>query len=666
MYFFSPVLALLNRARYAHKFMLIFAVFMLPYCGLSISKLADMNNLLEQSRLEMQGLNTIEEYLPLYQQALELAGLHVVSYARNKEDIQSIINEQSQAFVNQAQTLNTQLSDPLFTNMHSPTQDPGLEVNKKKLGTQGLSSQMIAHGRYLHPLTVNLSEIAGATKLSQDSDPQIYRNINLLLTQLVPLYEVLTQTRTYSGYLTAYGYLESTTRPTIVNQLSALELYANKTDAKGNAEAVALMHEAAKQAAEQYKRDIVDVYTKSGFFDLEWQDRWQERYNTALPQIEMLNQAKQLLLEETASLLQARIDENIRTLTLWAITLALVVALLIYLFIGFYLSVRQSIRDLTGATRRMAEGDLLQRVQTDARDELGDLANDFNEMQSRVSILIREVASFSESTRGKAQSVSDIASTSQDSIQRQAHELELIATSMSELVSNVQEVSRNSHVTADKASTAGDKCREGRTQVGHAVSRINQLFSEMDDSINAITSVERESQEIAKAVDLIKSVAEQTNLLALNAAIEAARAGEQGRGFAVVADEVRSLAIRSQQLTGEIDQTIDRLRVQVSNAVKTIRGSHQSAAQSVEQINLTASIFEQITGSMDQIIDHNIQIASAAEQQATVVQGVEQNTLEIKTLSDSNALEAQSTVSISDELASMTRDLHKLIAAFKV
>ncbi|WXL26767.1 methyl-accepting chemotaxis protein [Ectopseudomonas mendocina] len=666
MHFFTPVLALMNRARYAHKFMLIFALFMLPYCGLSISKLADLNAVLEQSRLEMQGLQAIEKYLPVYHHAYELSGLHVVSYARNKDDVSKMLNEHSQTFTQNAKALNEQLHDPIFENLLSPTEDPGLEVDKKKLGTQGLSAQMIAHGRYLYTFSGNISEIAAATKLSQDSDPRIYRNVNLLLTQLMPLYEVMNNTRTFSAYLSAYGYLESTTRPTIVNQLPALELYANRTASKGNPDAINLMTEAAKQAAEAYKRNVVDVYTKSGYFDLEGQERWKTRYDDALPQVDMLNQAKDILLSETSSLLQARINENLRALVFWAVTLGLVVLLLVYLFIGFYLSVRQAIRDITTATRRMAEGDLMQSLRTQARDELGDLANDFNEMQSRVSQLIREVATFSESTRSKAQNVSDISSTSQNSIQQQARELELIATSMSELVSNVQEVSRNSHVTAEKANMAGDKCREGRTQVGHAVQRINQLFSEMDDSIRAITSVELESQEIAKAVDLIKSVAEQTNLLALNAAIEAARAGEQGRGFAVVADEVRSLAIRSHQLTGEIDQTIERLRVQVSDAVKTIRGSHHSAAQSVEQINLTASIFEQITGSMDQIIDHNIQIASAAEQQATVVQGVEQNTLEIKKLSDSNAIEAQSTVNISDELAGMTRDLHKLIAAFKV
>ncbi|MFA7822638.1 methyl-accepting chemotaxis protein [Aeromonas dhakensis] len=665
MFFFKPVLTLMNRARYAHKFLLIFTVFMLPYCWLSISKLADVNDALEQSHHELHGLQTIEQYLPVYRQALEQAGMHVIGYARNKDDAKQEIERRSQALVKSIGALNAWLDGSQFTDMKLAEADPGNALDKK-LSVQGLSSQMIEHMAAVHGLSANMREIAAASKLSQDSNPRIYRNVDLLLNQLLPLYETLNQTRAYASYMTAYGFLESSSRPAIVNQLNTLQRYAEGAEAKGNVEAQQLMREAARSGAEQYKREIIDTYTQSGYFDQNGVEQWLQRYQSYAPQAAELDKASSLLLEETAALLQRRADANLRELGLWAGSLLLVVSVLVYLFIGFYLSVRGAISDLTSATRRMAEGDLRQRVETAARDELGDLAQDFNEMQARMSELIAQVAHFSETTLDKAQSVSDSASTSQRSVERQASELELIATSMSELVSNVQEVSQNSHVTADKANTAGEKCREGRVQVDHAVSRINQLFNEMDDSIGAITSVEKESEEIAKAVDLIKSVAEQTNLLALNAAIEAARAGEQGRGFAVVADEVRSLAIRSHELTGEIDQTIARLRQQVGSAVKTIRGSHQSAAQSVEQITLTASIFEQITGSMDQIIDHNIQIASAAEQQAAVVQGVEQNTLEIKTLSESNAHEAQSTVNVSDEMTGMTRNLHGLIANFKV
>ncbi|WAJ38482.1 methyl-accepting chemotaxis protein [Pseudomonas sp. GOM7] len=665
MFFFNPVLALMNRARYAHKFLLIFTLFMLPYCWLSISKLMDVGQDLDASRNELQGLLTLEHYLPVYRQALEMAGMQVIGYARNKDDAKQLIEQTTQAYQQQRQALDAHLQGGPFADFVLGDGAQGTEPSSK-VSTQGLSSQMIEHSRFIAPLIANMREIAAVSRLSQDSDPRVYRNVDLLLNEWLPLYDVMARTRIYASYMTAYGFLESSTRPTITNQLDTLSRYVDLAQGKGNAEARQLMSEAAKAAAERYKREIVDTYTQSGYFDQKSVEQWQQRYAAYAPQFASLDQASQALLTETRTLLQTRADANQHALMLWSASLALVIALLLYLFVGFYLSVRGAIRDLTSATRRMAEGDLRQPVITAARDELGDLAKDFNDMQTRMQQLIAEVVRFSESTLGKAQSVADSASTSQRSVKRQASELELIATSMSELVSNVQEVSQNSHVTADKANGAGEKCREGRVQVDQAVTRINQLFTEMDNSIAAITSVEKESQEIVKAVDLIKSVAEQTNLLALNAAIEAARAGEQGRGFAVVADEVRSLAIRSHELTGEIDQTIERLRQQVDNAVKTIRNSHQSAAQSVEQVTLTASTFEAITGSMDQIIDHNIQIASAAEQQAAVVQGVEQNTLEIKSLSESNAHEAQSTVHVSGELSGMTRDLHGLLASFRV
>ncbi|WP_447795580.1 MULTISPECIES: methyl-accepting chemotaxis protein [Pseudomonas] len=287
-------------------------------------------------------------------------------------------------------------------------------------------------------------------------------------------------------------------------------------------------------------------------------------------------------------------------------------------------------------------------------------------MRASIRGLIVEVARFSSSTQDKAMDVRQSVGSTQYSMARQNTELELIAVSMSELVSSVQEVNRYSSFTLDKANSAGETCREGSQQARSAVIGIDRLFHEMDHSIQAILAVDQQSREISSAVAMIKSVSEQTNLLALNAAIEAARAGEQGRGFAVVADEVRSLAIRSHALTGDIHRILHRLQSQVSNAVDTIRDSHSSASTAVEEVTRTADIFLRITRSMDQIIGHNIQIASAAEQQSSVVEGVERNTREIKLLSENNATQATSTVRVSDEVVQMTQELHNLLARFKV
>src|SRR5690606_19594666 len=378
MFFFTPVLALMNRARYAHKFLLIFVVFMLPYCWLSLSKLTEVNASLQQARHELAGLHALEQYLPFYRQALELAGLHVIGYARDKDDAKSEIARQSDAFLRQAAALSSWLQSSAFADIPTVDADPGASLDPK-LRTQSLASQMIAHSRHLHDIVASMKEVAARAQLSQDSDPQIHSNVDVLLNQLLPLYEVLTQTRTLDSYMAAYGFLESSSGPTITNQLNALERHAGTSS--DTSEARRLMREAAQSAAERYRRETVETYSKSGYFDQDSMALWHERYLAYAPQIDSLNQASHLLFDDTSGLLQTRIEANGRQLLLWSTFLLVVVGLLVYLFAGFFLSVRGAIRDLTSATRRMAEGDLRQPIATQARDELGDLAEAFNAMQ---------------------------------------------------------------------------------------------------------------------------------------------------------------------------------------------------------------------------------------------------------------------------------------------
>ncbi len=661
MSFFTPVLSLMSRARYAHKFIIILVVFMLPYCWLSSDKLSGLYRSIGALEQEQLGLEALERYLAVHQTALRVAALQVVRQARDKPDVIEAIAEQSKRYEAEAAEFNRWLDNHGFGEQAA---HPSARAEEAKFerGT-AVDTLFMHHGTPVLGHVEAMKAIAARAHLVQDQDPLVFGEMDRLFNRILPLYQKLAQASAYSAYLKAYGYLESATRPSVINLGSEIAALATVESGTGSvAEQVAA---AADSLLKTYSA-VTEPYTRSRFFGSDSVQLWADDFDRYDEAASGLDSASASLFTEVRQQIAEHLASERSSLSGWAVALLVVVLVTLYLFAGFYLSVRGAIKVIGDGTRQLSEGDLRHDLQTLARDELGELAQDFNRMQGRIRELISEVARFSASTTVKAERLNDSAIGGQQAIARQTAELELIASAISELVSSVQEVSNNSLTTSEKANRAGEQCRDGQVQVERAVVQINRLFGEMDQSLGAITSVEQESSEIAKAVDVIKSIAEQTNLLALNAAIEAARAGDQGRGFAVVADEVRSLAQRSHALTGEIYATIGRLQQQVGDAVRIIQASHHNASETVEEVTRTAAIFEGITESMGQIIDHNTQIASAAEQQAAVVENVERNTLAIKSLSEANALEASQTVEVSTEVVSMTRDLHGLIGHFKM
>ena len=662
---FKPVLALMNRARYLQKFCLIFLVFMAPFGWLAFDKLTTLATELQGARRELLGLQAFDAALPAYKAALDLAALHVLSHARNKPDSVAAMELGRRHLEQTGQTFDNWLGHTSFAVRGFLLKDPSASLGVPQ-ANQVLSALYVDETRAALAQLATLKEIGADSRLTMDGDPRLYRATDLLISEILPLYATLAQTRGYAAYISAYGFLESTSRATVVSQPGLLEPYVQAGNGADNPSARRLMAEAAQEAQALYTSSIVEPYSQSGAYDEASIEHWQERFDHYQPSIEKLDAAFRVVVEDSAALLRERVSSSQERLASWAVLLSAIVLVILYLFCGFFLSVREALRGIREAMRRLAAGDLAHVLQVQARDEVGDLAEDFNRMRTGIAELIVQVSGFSSTTQGKAEDVSQSATASQRSADRQGAELALIGTSMSELVSSVQEVSRASQTTAQSASRVGDTCREGSRHAGSAAAGIRQLFGEMDHSMLAIQAVDEQSRAIALAVGQIRSVSEQTNLLALNAAIEAARAGDQGRGFAVVADEVRHLAIRSQALTGDIQHTIESLQQQVGNAVRTIQSSHASASTRVGEVTLTADIFQAITQAMEEIIDHNLQIASAAEQQAQVVEGVERNTLEIRALSESNASEARTTVQVSDEVAGMTRELHRLIAHFKV
>jgi methyl-accepting chemotaxis protein len=264
-----------------------------------------------------------------------------------------------------------------------------------------------------------------------------------------------------------------------------------------------------------------------------------------------------------------------------------------------------------------------------------------------------------------AEEMSAVTMQTSHGIQEQQSQTDQLATAMNEMAATVQEVARHALDAAGAASKANDESAKGRQVVNDAVNTIDALSEAIARAAEAIQRVEADSDRIGTVLDVIRGIADQTNLLALNAAIEAARAGEQGRGFAVVADEVRTLAGRTQDSTQEIQAMIESLQTGSKEAVNLMEQSREQAQSGVEQTAKAGDALSAIADEVGRINDMNTQIASAAEEQSAVAEEINLNVVTINQVGDESAQGAEQTARASEDLASLATELQQMVGKFK-
>ncbi len=320
------------------------------------------------------------------------------------------------------------------------------------------------------------------------------------------------------------------------------------------------------------------------------------------------------------------------------------------------------------AMNEIAEGggDLTRRLDATGDNEISRLSRAFNSFAEKVRAMVSQVNGSTTQLASAAEEMSVIMTETNRDTQQQQSETSQVVAAMNEMTATVQEVARNATEAASAASNADTASAEGKRVVISTMSAIENLSSEINTAASVIGQLDKDSENIGTVLDVIKSIAEQTNLLALNAAIEAARAGEHGRGFAVVADEVRTLASRTQQSTQEIQEMIEKLQIGARSAVKVMDDSRGKAEDSVKQAATAVSSLETITDSVSLINDMNTQIATAAEQQSVVAEEINKNILNISDIVDRTADGASQTSLASEELASLAVQLQQLVNQFKV
>jgi methyl-accepting chemotaxis protein len=315
---------------------------------------------------------------------------------------------------------------------------------------------------------------------------------------------------------------------------------------------------------------------------------------------------------------------------------------------------------------RVAKGDLTQPILVRGTDETGQLLQSLSDMQSNLKGTVQQIADASNQLASAAEELTAVTEDSTRGLVRQNDEIQQAATAVNEMTAAVEEVARNAASTSQISGQTAEDALKGQKQVQQAVTAIDTVTEEITDSTQRVETLAAQIHDITKVLDVIRGIAEQTNLLALNAAIEAARAGEQGRGFAVVADEVRALAHRTQTSTGEIEAMISRVRSGADDAVQAM-GKSQTLVRNTQLLATQAGqALERISLGVSQINEQNLVIASAAEEQAQVAREVDRNLVNIQDLSTQTAAGANQTSASSQELSRLAVSFNTLVAQFRL
>ena len=669
--FFAPVMALLNKMRFAGKFGILFLLILIPAVITIIDKFNDMQVKLDLIESQHHGVRYLQKSQDLLKFIPQHRGISQ-GFLKGKTELKSKLLE-LQGKVDKAMQGLSKTDSEISKALGLPSPMADIASRWRQIKSNAFNYQpaesFAVHTALINDIMQIQSSIADVTKLIKSDSDAVF-HLTRIAVDVIPLFtENMGQARGRGTGVAASKTLSGGLRSGITSNLNNIDFNAKRFNAQWDA-----FNGTNDQRLDNMKSLRDGAISKISTFS--------QMINRDILQASVISVAPTLYFDTgTAAInatfkLQSAIYTNMdnffnnehdaayqRTLIIMLLTIVIPL-LAAYVFGALYKSIQQGINQIHEAAEKLAAGDLSVAVTINSKDELAELGQSFNDITEGLAKLTGAISNSTQQLNASAASLNTIAIRTNEAVTYQRDQLTHIATAMQEMSATANEIAGNAASSAQSAQSASGQVSEGQNTINRSVESIQTLHGNVSQAAQVIAELAADSESIGGVLDVIKGIAEQTNLLALNAAIEAARAGEQGRGFAVVADEVRNLASKTQESTQEIETMIDNLQSAAKQATNSMQQSQQHATDSVDTVQSAREAFQVIAGSFNHISDMTAQIATAAEEQSVTVEEINKNVSASNTAIVSASDDAMQTTEASQQVAALASELESEAARF--
>lgn len=661
----SPAASLMGRLRYPAKFGVVSVLFLIPLIVTAGLFWQELSKNIKLTEAELQGINLIQLTEPLVLNIGQHRGLTNAMLNGNSAVESKVLDRRGK--------VDNALADLSkgVANESSAVKQEVAELKRQwqqikgSIGSKESAATFEDHNKFAAEVRQFNEILLREYSLELDPHQDTTFMIDMVATFMPQLIDETGQLRGKASGVAARGSFTPESYIYLNNLIGRLEKINPGLGAGQSMAGLKAMHGdigAAKSAVDGYLSYIRSQVTEPDSIAVS-SDQVFDNGTAAIKKIVTLyrNMMPALYEKEQEYLAKQLFNRN-----LIAAVIIITVLLAFYLFMGFYRSTIETMEAVQEVADRLASGDLSARLDDQGKDEMSTIAKGMNKVADGFEQLVKEAKHATDLVSDNSKRLAHESAQTRDGVGRQKEETAHIADGVGDLASSASEIAQNTHMASSTAQNVDDMATEGLSVVQKTTQSFNAMAEEVKTTSEVISELDQDVQNIHAVSSVISEIADQTNLLALNAAIEAARAGEQGRGFAVVADEVRTLAQRTQESTGEIRKTLEKLQDCASRAVEMMDRTSNLVTENVSEMTRASDVLHDIDASLSEMNTMNSGIAAAAEEQSSLVNHLHESLAAISEVADSSEGAARNTSGLADEMSNSATHLEQTLSRFTV